>query len=163
MAGANHNCGRSRFDLFAWKGLSSRASDIYPLESEAIAYTKEMPRLQFVCFDPAAVARWINEQPGAREMGLRLPLPKSSMAMVMIGSSVTKWNGHPVVMICLQDEKRMAMLYILSGDVAPQITDGTTETIRKADWVVRATKTDGQLHLLATRGGPEDLDFPMPF
>ena len=123
-----------------------------------------MPPLQFVCFDPAAVGDWINEQPGARQVGIRMPKLAQSLSMKVIGSSVVNWNGRPVVMICLQNGQRMAMLYVLkAGDVA-EMKDGTNEVMRQADWVVRASRSKDQIRLLATKGGgADDLNFPMPF
>ena len=149
--------------LFLWHAMTPRQPSMGALESQAIAYTGKMPALQFVCFDASEVARWVNKQPGAQEVGLTLPTPDKSMWLKMIGSSMTQWNGHPVVMICLQNGKHMAMLYILKGSEAPEMREGVTETMEKAGWVVRASKSNGQLHLLAARGGPEDLNFPMPF
>ena len=149
--------------LFLWRSTGLGEAQMSPLEQQAIAYTGKMPALQFVCFDATEVARWVNGQPGSQQVGLTLPMPDKSMRLKMIGSSMVNWNGHPVVMICLQNGKHMAMLYILNGNEAPGMRDGVTETVQKAGWVVRASKSNGQLHLLAARGGPEDLNFPMPF
>lgn len=136
---------------------------ISPLALQAISYTERMPALQFVCFDAAAVASWINEQPGTQQLGLRLPKPDKSLSMAMIGSSVVDWHGRPVVMVALQNGQRMAMLYILSPDDVPGLKDGATETIEKDNWVVQAKNTNGRVQVLTTRGGPGALDFPMPF
>ena len=149
--------------LFAWHVLAPPVSAMTPMELQALAYSKKMPALQFVCFNAAAVAAWVNKQPGAQKVGLTLPVPDQSMSMAMIGSSVVDWNGHPVVMICLQDGKKMAMLYVLNAKDFPELADGATDTMQKQDWVVRATKANGQIHLLAAQGGPDDLDFRMPF
>ena len=149
--------------LFAWHVLTPSASRMTPMELQALAYSKKMPALQFVCFNAAAVAAWVNKQPGAQKVGLTLPVPDQSMSMAMIGSSVVDWNGRPVVMICLQDGKRMAMLYILNAKDFPEMADGATDTMRKEDWVVRATKSNGKVQLLAAQGGPEGLDFKMPY
>ncbi len=81
----------------------------------------------------------------------------------MIGSSIVNWNGHPVVMICMQDGRHMAMLYVLKDADVAGLKDNSTETFQRADWVVRATKANGQVRLLAARGTADDLDFPMPF
>ena len=99
-----------------------------------------MPPLQFVCFNAAAVAGWINRQPGSQEIGLKLPKPPETLPMAMIGSSVVDWNGQPVVMICLQDGQRMAMLYILKPGDGPGLPEGATETMQQAGWVVRSTE-----------------------
>jgi hypothetical protein len=149
--------------LFFWQFLLPPRHAVGPLEAQAITFTNKMPPLQFVCFNAAAVAHWVNEQPASREVGLQLPPPDKSLSMAMIGSSIVHWDGHPVVMICLQNQKEMAMLYVLSGDEAPGLKDGATETLQRAGWVVRASKSNGQLHLLAAKGGPENLDFRMPF
>jgi hypothetical protein len=148
--------------LVAWHFLVPPERPFSALEAQAISYTKGMPALQFVCFRADAVADWINHQPGAREIGLQLPPPDESMTLKMIGSSVVEWNGRPVVMVCLQNGKRMAMLYIMKEGDIPGLRDGATETIQKEDWVVRATKSKGEILLLATRGTPADLDFKMP-
>ena len=149
--------------LFCRSLLAPPKRAIDALALQAISYTGEMPALQFVCFDAAAVASWVNEQPGARRLGFQLPKPAKALSMAMIGSSVVDWNGRPVVMICLQDGQRMAMLYILSPDDVPGLKDGATETIEKDNWVVQAKNTNGRVQVLTTRGGPGALDFPMPF
>jgi hypothetical protein len=147
--------------LFAWHLLAP--APMSPLALQAISYTGKMPPLQFVCFDAQAVAEWINKQPGAEKVGFQIPPPPKSLSMAMIGSSIVDWNGHSVVMVALQNNKRMAMLYILKASDYPGLKDGLTETVQKNDWVVRTTNSDGQVRLLATKGGPEDLDFQMPF
>ncbi len=149
--------------LIAWHLAALGPSTMGQLELHAITYSKQMPALQFVCFNPSAVAQWINQQPEAQKVNLKLPPPPASMSMQMIGSSMVNWNGHPVVMICLQDGKHMAMLYVLKAGDVTGLQENVTETMQKADWVVRATKADGQVRLLAARGTPDDLDFPMPF
>ncbi len=148
--------------LICWRFLAPRrAGDALALQ--AIHFTEEMPPLQFVCFDAGAVANWINKQPGARQMKLALPKPPASLSMAMIGSSVVNWNGRPVVMIALQNGKRMAMLYILSDADAAALQGGSSGTIERGDWVVRSSHSDGQVRLLTTKGNREDLDFPAPF
>jgi hypothetical protein len=149
--------------LVVWHALTPRSSSLDALASQAISYTGSMPSLQFVCFDPKEVANWINHQPGSAKVGLQLPMPDASMRMKMIGSSMTQWNGRPVVMICLQNGKRMAMLYILHASDLDSIKNGDDQMVQKSDWVVHATDKDGQVRLLATKGGPDDLDFKMPF
>jgi len=150
--------------VFSWHLLDLPDNrPMSPLEKQAIAYTDHMPALQFVCFNPAAVAKWVNDQPGSQKMGLKLPMPDESKTMTMIGASMTEWNGHPVVMVCLQDGKRMAMLYILNANEAADLAEGAMGTTQHGDWVVRTTKADGQIRVLAAKGRPEDLDFPMPF
>lgn len=144
------------------KALASEAP-ISPLALQAISYTERMPALQFVCFDAAAVASWVNEQPGTQQLGIKLPKPDKALSMTMIGSSVVDWNGRPVVMIALQNRERMAMLYILSPRDAADLEEGATETVQKANWVVRTTKSGGRVRILTTKGTPEDLDFQMPF
>lgn len=149
--------------LLSWHFFAPRPSPSQLLAQQAIDFTGKMPALQFVCFDASAVAGWVNKQPGAQKVGLKLPKPADSMSMAMIGSSVVDWNGRPVVMVCLQNGQRMAMLYILSAEDVGDMLDGTSETVQKADWVVRTTKSGGQVRLLTAKGRPEDLNFPMPF
>lgn len=134
------------------------------LAGQAISFTENMPALQFVCFDAAEVAAWINAQPGSQKVGLRVPPPDKTLSMAMIGSSMVEWNGRPVVMVCLQDGRHMAMLYVLKASDAPAgLPEGSTETVTKANWVVRTTRQHDQVQLLTVRGRPEDLDFPRPF
>ena len=149
--------------LFAWHMIAPPANPMAPMELQALAYSKKMPALQFVCFNAAAVAAWVNKQPGAQKVGLTLPVPDQSMSMAMIGSSVVDWNGHPVVMICLQDGKKMAMLYVLNAKDFPEMAEGASDTMQKEDWVVRASNSNGRVQLLAAQGGPDDLDFKMPY
>ena len=149
--------------LFSWHLLAPPVSPLDQLELQAVAYSDKMPPLQFVCFNAAAVADWINKQPGSAKVGLRLPPPPKSLSMAMIGSSMIQWNGHPVVMVCLQNDKRMAMLYIMKCSDFPGVKEGLRDTMQKADWIVRSSTDNGQVHLLATKGGPNDLDFQMPF
>lgn len=148
--------------LFSWHFSASRERPMDPLALQAISYTEQMPPLQFVCYDAAAVAGWINQQPGSQKIGLKLASPTASLSMAMIGSSVVDWNGRPVVMVCLQNGQRMAMLYILKGNAADDVPEGATQTVQKADWVVRTTKANGQVRLLTTKGGPKDLNFQTP-
>ena len=110
--------------LFSWHFFAQRQNTMSPLALQAIAYTDQMPPLQFVCFNPAAVAGWINKQPGSHQVGLTLPKPPDSLSMAMIGSSVVDWNGQPVVMICLQDGKRMAMLYVMKAGGSEEPPEG---------------------------------------
>ncbi len=149
--------------LFAGHYLLPDRQPAHRLEMQAITFTSHMPALQFVCFNAAAVAQWVNQQPGSRKVGLKLPPPDGSMSMSMIGSSVVDWDGHPVVMVCLQDGKRMAMLYVLKSSDMPELKDGMAETVQHGEWVVRLTNANGQIHVLAAKGRPEDLDFRMPF
>lgn len=146
--------------LLSLRFLTPRQRPLSPLEAQAISYTNEMPALQFVCFNADAVAQWVNEQPGARKVGLKLSAPGPGMSMAVIGSSVVEWQGHPVVMVCLQDGKRMAMLYILKAGDAAELQDGPGGTVQRAGWVVRTTKSEGQVRLLTAKGRPEELDFP---
>jgi len=149
--------------LIAWRLIAPPPRPMHSLEMQAIAYTQNMHALQFVCFDANAVAGWVNQQPEAQQVGLQLPMPGDGMKLKMIGASMVTWNGHPVVMMALQDGKKMAMLYVMKADDIPNMPDGTTETMQHGDWVVRATKVNGQVHLLAAKGTPDDLDFQMPF
>jgi hypothetical protein len=149
--------------LFSWQFLVPHPRAIDPLAMQAITFTSKMPALQFVCFNPAAVAKWVNAQPDSQKVGLTLPPPDKSMSMVMIGSSIVNWNGHPVVMVCLQDGKRMAMLYVMKASDVPGMKEGESETVQHGDWVVRTTDDHGQIHVLTARGAPGDLDFRMPF
>ncbi len=149
--------------LICWRiALPPAAPPIDAFALQAINYTEKMPALQFVCFNAAEVAKWINEQPGAKQIGLTLPKPDASFSMKLMGSSMVDWNGKPVVMVCLQNGERMAMLYILKDDPDASMPDGMTRTLQREDWVVRETKADGQVRLLTTKGGPEDLNFITP-
>ncbi len=144
--------------------VAGRRPSMQRIAMQAIAFTSEMPALQFVCFDPAAVASWVNEQPCARQMNLTLPKLGKEFSMTLIGSSVVEWDGQPVVMVCLQDGKRMAMLYMLPSDRAAfALGEGVSETVQRGDWVARTTRVDGQVRVLTTKGQPRDLDFPVPF
>ena len=149
--------------LLCWPWLKPSRRPMNALALQAISYTEQMPPLQFVCFDAGAVASWVNEQPGTKRIGLKLPTPDKALSMAMIGSSIVDWNGRPVVMICLQNGQRMAMLYVLEPRDAADLAEGATETVQKADWVVQTTKSDGRVRVLTTKGRPEDLDFQMPF
>ena len=148
--------------LFSWQIFAPHPARSQLLAQQAIAFTNQMPALQFVCFDAAAVAQWVNEQPDAQKVGVRMPAQEAAMSMAMIGSSMVHWNGRPVVMVCLQHGPRMAMLYIMKAEDAGYLPDGSSETVQKADWVVRTTKAKGQVRVLAAKGRPEDLNFPMP-
>jgi hypothetical protein len=125
-------------------------------------YSEEMPALQFVCFDAGEVAKWINKHPRSRHLGLKLNQPAEALSMRMIGSSVVDWKGQPVTMVCLQDGKRMAMLYILTAADAA-LPDGATETVEERGWTVRTIKTGGQVRVLTVKGRAEEQDFQVPF
>lgn len=147
----------------AWQLWGPAARPANRLALQAISFTDQMPALQFVCFNAAEVARWVNEQPGSKQVGLVLPKPAEAMSMKMIGSSVVDWNGRPVVMVCLQNGQQMAMLYIMSDQGAGDLEDGVTAaTVQKADWVVKTTRANGQIRVLTAKGRPESLNFPMP-
>jgi hypothetical protein len=147
--------------LLVWQNFApvpaSRA-----LALQAISYSEEMPALQFVCFDAGEVAKWINKHPGSRHLGLKLNQPAEALSMQMIGSSVVDWNGQPVTMVCLQDGKRMAMLYILTATDAA-LPDGATETVEERGWTVRTIKTGGQVRVLTVKGRAQEQDFQVPF
>ena len=149
--------------LVFWRLVLPHERPADALARQAISYTERMPALQFVCFDASVVASWVNEQPDAQRLGITLPDPGKSLSMEMIGSSIVHWNGRPVVMICLQHNGRMAMLYVLGPNEAAGMKEGATETMQKADWVVRTSKSAGRVRVLATKGKPEDLNFSMPF
>ena len=150
------------FGLFLWHVVAPAPTGMDALARQAVAFSGKMPALQFVCFNPTAVADWVNRQPASRSVGLTLPPQAEAMSMKLIGSSIVQWDGHPVVMIALQNGKQMAMLYVMKDAVAPGMKDGATETMREANWIVRATKSHGELQLLAAEGGSEP-NFPMPF
>ena len=148
--------------LFFLRAVSPAPATMDALAQRAVTFSGKMPALQFVCFNPSAVADWINRQPASRSVGLVMPPQDKSMSMKMIGSSVVRWDGHPVIMIALQNDKQMAMLYIMKGSAMPEMKDGATETMHKANWVVKAMKKNGELQLLAAEG-TADPNFPMPF
>jgi len=148
--------------LLAWRNFAP-VSPGRALAHQAISFTQEMPALQFVCFDAGVVAQWVNEQPGVSNVALKLRKPAAELSMSMIGSSVVDWNGQPVVMVCLQNGKRMAMLYILGEKEAASLLEGKAETLEENGWAARTIKTGGQVRILAARGRAADLDFDVPF
>ncbi len=147
--------------LLLWQSFTP-ARPSRALAMQAISFTGGMPALQFVCFDASAVAGWVNKQPGAQRAGLQLNDPGQALFMKMIGSSIVDWDGQPVVMICLQNDRQMAMLYILDDSTA-RLPEGTSETMEKDGWATRTMRAGGQVRILTTKGRAEDLDFPMPF
>ncbi len=146
--------------LFFWQQFRavppSRA-----LAMQAISFTERMPALQFVCFNAYDVAGWINNQTVAKKLGIFLESPGETFHMKMIGSSVVDWGGHPVIMVCLQNDGQMAMLYILPSAQAPP--DGIEETIEKRGWAARVSRRGNQVRVLTTAGSARDLDFQVPF
>lgn len=133
------------------------------LAMQAIQFTDRMPALQFVCFDSDEVASWVNHQPAVQQAKLTLPRPGRSADMVMIGSSVVNWQGRPVVMICLQNGGRMAMLYMLKADDLKSLADGASETMERGGWFVRTSRRGDQLRVLTSKGSAVDANFPVPF
>ena len=130
------------------------------LALQAIAYTGRMPALQFVCFDPAEVARWVNGKSADLHMGRLIDKPMARMQM--IGSSTTEWEGKPVVMIALQNGDRMAMLYLLRAADFPGAAGAAAGIMEKDGWVSKTGREGDHLYVLTTKGTRKDLDFPMP-
>jgi hypothetical protein len=130
------------------------------LAYQAIRYTSEMPRMQFVCFNASAVADWVRKQPISREEGMNITKPMKDMCLV--GSSVVEWNGKPVLMLALQNDKQMAMFYLLrGGDFG--IPQNANEISRKNGWVSRVSSVGGHTRVLTTKGTPDDLKFDISF
>ena len=130
------------------------------LALQAISYTGRMPALQFVCFDPAEVARWVNGKSAGLHMGQLVDKPMARMQM--IGSSTTQWEGKPVVMIALQNGGRMAMLYLLRAADFPAEASAASGILEKDGWVSKTGREGDHLYVLTTKGTRKDLDFPMP-
>ena len=139
---------------------SSASGGADRLALQAISYTGRMPALQFVCFDPAEVARWVNGKSASLHMGQLIDKPMASMQM--IGSSTTQWEGKPVVMIALQNGDRMAMLYLLRAADFPGAAGAAAGIMEKDGWVSKTGREGDHLYVLTTKGTRKDLDFPMP-
>jgi len=147
--------------LLLWQSFSP-ARPSRALARRAISFTGGMPALQFVCFNASDVAGWVNKHPTAQRLGLLVNDPGEALFMKMIGSSIVEWDGKPVLMICLQNDRQMAMLYILN-DAGAQLPEGASETVEDHGWAARTIRTGGQVRILTTKGRAEDLDFAMPF
>ena len=132
------------------------------LAMQAMSFTGKMPALQFVCFNAYDVAGWINNQAAAKKLGIFLESPGETFHMKMIGSSVVDWNGHPVIMVCLQNNGQMVMLYILPSAEAA-LPDGVEETIERHGWAARVSRSGNQVRVLTTAGSARNLDFQVPF
>ena len=132
-----------------------------PLALQAISYTGRMPALQFVCFDAKAVAQWIDEKSATLKMGKLLSKPMYSMQM--IGSSTAEWGGKPVMMVALQHDGQMGMLYLLRAADFPAAAAGIGTITEKDGWVSKTGRRGDHLYVLATKGTRKDLDFPMPW
>ena len=130
------------------------------LALQAIAYTGKMPALQFVCFDAAEVAHWVQEKATAMRMGQFLDKPVASMRM--IGSSAAQWEGKPVIMIALQNGQQMAMLYVVRAADFPDAVHGAGEIMEKDGWISKTGRHGDHLYVLATKGTRQNLDFPLP-
>ena len=139
---------------------SSSGADADRLALQAISYTGRMPALQFVCFDPAEVARWVNGKSASLHMGQLIDKPMAKMQM--IGSSTTQWDGKPVVMIALQKGDQMAMLYLLRAADFPDEAAAAGGIMEKDGWVSKTGREGDHLYVLTTKGTRKDLDFPMP-
>ena len=129
------------------------------LALQAIACTGKMPALQFVCFNASEVANWVTEKSAALHMGK--PLDKPMPNMQMIGSSASEWEGKPVIMIALQNKAQMAMLYLVRASDFPGVA-GDGEVMEKDGWVSKTGRHGEHLYVLTTKGGRENLNFPMP-
>lgn len=145
-----------------WQHFAAPRNPARNLALQAISYTNEMPSLQFVCFDASAVATWANRQPAVRKAALEIAKPGTDMDMKLIGSSVVDWNGKPVLMLCLQNGKQMAMVYLVRGDDF-QIKPNAHEMIEKDGWVSKVSYSGDKAWVLTTKGTPADLNFEVPF
>jgi hypothetical protein len=130
------------------------------LAFQAIHYTREMPRMQFACFEASAVIKWIDKQPISREVGMKLTKPMKDMCL--IGSSVIEWNGKPVLMLALQNDKQMAMFYLVHGEDF-NIPRNANEITEENGWVSKVSSAGGNAWVLATKGTRDDLKFDVPF
>jgi hypothetical protein len=148
--------------LGVWQHFAAPRNPARNLALQAISYTNEMPALQFVCFDASAVAGWANRQPAVRKAALEITKPGTKMDMKLIGSSVVDWNGKPVLMLCLQNGKQMAMVYLVRGDDF-QLRPNSSETIEKDGWVSKVSYSKDKAWVLTTKGTPPDLNFEVPF
>jgi len=148
--------------LGVWQHFAAPRNPARTLALQAISYTNEMPPLQFVCFDASAVASWANRQPAVRKAALEIPKPGTDMDLRLIGSSLVAWNGKPVLMLCLQNGKQMAMVYLVRGDDF-QIKPDAHEMIEKDGWVSRVSYSGDKAWVLTTKGKPADLNFKVPF
>lgn len=130
------------------------------LALQAIAYTGRMPALQFVCFDAAEVARWVDEKSVALHMGKLTEKPLRSMQM--IGSSTAEWEGKPVVMVALQNGRQMAMLYFVRATDFPDTVRGADEIMEEDGYATKTSRSGDYVYVLTTKGTRANLDFPMP-
>ncbi len=130
------------------------------LAQQGITYTSSMPALQMVCFDASVVARWVSERPGFTAADFAIT--KTPENMRLIGASVAEWQGKPVIMLSLQNDRQMAMFYLVRGDdfALPPETDYVEE---KDGWVSKVIRTGGHAGVLTTKGTRDDLKFDMPF
>ena len=130
------------------------------LALQAVAYTEKMPALQFVCFDASMVAKWVSEKSTAMQMGTLLD--KSVPSMQMIGSSATRWEGRPVMMIALQNGDQMAMLYVVNAADFPEAAADADAVLEHDGWAAKTGRSGGHLYVLTARGTRDSLRFPMP-
>jgi hypothetical protein len=130
------------------------------LALQAISYSGKMPALQFVCFDSALVARWINQKSVALQMGKVVDKPLATLQM--IGSSAAEWEGKPVMMIALQNGREMAMLYLVRAADFPEAAAAAGGVMEKDGWVSETGRRGDHLFVLTTKGTRKSLDFPMP-
>jgi len=148
--------------LGVWQHFAAPRNPARNLALKAISYTNELPALQFVCFDASAVASWANRQPAVQKAALEITKPGTEMDMKLIGSSVVDWNGKPVLMLCLQNGKQMAMVYLMRADDF-QLRPNSSETIEKDGWVSKVSYSKDKAWVLTTKGTPADLNFEVPF
>jgi hypothetical protein len=127
---------------------------------QAIAYSGKMPALQFVCFDSALVARWIDEKSAALSMGK--VIEKSMANLQMIGSSTARFDDKPVILIALQNGSQMAMLYVVRAADFPDAASGAGTTMEKDGWVSETGRDGQHLYVLTAKGTRKNLHFAMP-
>lgn len=134
------------------------------LALRAIAYTEQMPALEFVCFDASQVASWVARKSADLQMGQ--VIDKRVPDMRMIGSSVARWEGKPVIMIALQNGEHMAMLYLLRASDFPGPSgadeQGVNGILEKDGWVSKTGRRGDHVYVLTAKGTRQDLNFPMP-
>lgn len=130
------------------------------LALQAISYSGQMPKLDFVCFSSNAVKGWVDEKSAAMHMGNLLDKPMPNMQM--IGSSATEWNGKPVILVALQNGQHMGMLYLMRAADFPSGASEDGHVMERDGWVSKVGCRGEHVFVLTARGTRDDLNFPMP-
>lgn len=130
------------------------------LALQAISYSGQMPKLDFVCFSSDAVKGWVDKKSAAMHMGNLLDKPMPNMQM--IGSSATEWGGKPVIQVALQNGRHMGMLYLMRTADFPGGASEDGHVMEKDGWVSKVGLRGDHVFVLTARGTRDDLNFPMP-